>query len=59
MKMMSIHNVDKALKIGWIKKLITQPNSQWYKLVTVMYENIGQILNFGDQWYSKKSAIVA
>ena len=23
-----------------------------------MYENIGQILNFGDQWYSKKSSIV-
>ena len=40
------------------KKLITQPNSLWYKLMTVMYENIGQILNFGDQWYSKKSSPV-
>ena len=53
--MINIHNFDKAFKISWMKKLITQPNSQWYKLMSVMYENIGQILNFGDQWYSKKS----
>ena len=51
--MINIHNLYKALIIRWIKKIITQPNSQWYKLVTVMYENINQILNFGDQQDSK------
>ena len=30
MKMINIHNFDEALKISWIKKLVTQPNSQWY-----------------------------
>ena len=54
--MVNIHNFDKALKISWIKKLITKPNLQWFKLMTIMYENIGQILNFGDQGYSKKSS---
>ena len=58
MKMINIHNFDKALKINWIKKLVTQPNSQWYKLLTAMYENINKILIFGDQWYSKMSLIV-
>ena len=58
MKMINIHNFDKALKISWIKKLMTQPNSQWYKLMTVIYENINQILIFGDQWYSKMSLTV-
>ena len=53
MKMINIYNFDKALKTSWIKRLITQPNSQWYKLITVMYENIGQIIKFGDQWCSK------
>ena len=28
MKMINIHNFDKALKTSWIKRLITQPNSQ-------------------------------
>ena len=49
MKMINIHNFDKALKISWIKKLVTQPNSQWHKLLTVMYENINKTLIFGDQ----------
>ena len=53
LKMINIHHFDKALKISWIKKLITQPNSQWYRLMTIMYENISQFLNFGDQWCSK------
>ena len=56
--MINIHNFDKALKISWMKKLITQPNSQWYKLMSVIYENFSQILNVGDQWYSKRSSIV-
>ena len=55
MKMINIHNFDKALKISWIKKLVTQPNSQWYKLLTVMYENINKTLIFGDQWYNEMS----
>ena len=58
MKMINIHNFDKALKVSWMKKLITQPISQWYKLMSIMYENFSQILNFGDQWYSKRSSIV-
>ena len=48
--MINIHNFDKALKTSWIKRLITQPNSQWYRL---MYENFSQFLHFGDQWCSK------
>ena len=58
MKMINIHNFDEALKISWTKKLVTQPNSQWYKLLTAMYENIIKILIFGDQWYSKMSLII-
>ena len=58
MKMINIHNFDKALKISWIKKLVTQPNSQWYKLLTVMYENINKTLIFGDQWYNEMSLTV-
>ena len=53
LKMINVHHFDKALKISWIKKLITQPNSQWYRLMTIMYENISQFLKFGDQWCSK------
>ena len=53
MKTINIHNFDKTLKTNWIKRLITQPNSQWYRLMTVMYENISQFLSFGDQWCSK------
>ena len=44
MKMINIYNFDKALKTSWIKRLITQPNSQWYRLMTVMYENFSQFL---------------
>ena len=58
MKMINIHNFDKALKISWIKKLVTQPNSQWHKLLTVMYENINKTLIFGDQWYNEMSLTV-
>ena len=58
MKMINIHNFDKALKISWIKKLVTQPNSQWYKLLTVMYENINKTVIFGDQWYNEMSLTV-
>ena len=53
--MINIHNFDKALETSWIKRLITPPNSLWYRLmtVTVMYENFSQFLHFGDQWCSK------
>ena len=51
--MINIHNFDKALKTSWIKRQITQPNSQWYRLMTVIYENFSQFLHFGDQWCSK------
>ena len=51
--MINIHHFDKMLKTSWIKKLITQPNSLWYRLMTIMYENISQFLNFGDQWCNK------
>ena len=48
MKMINIHNFDKSLKISWIKKLITQPNSQWHKLLTVMYRNINKSIIFAN-----------
>ena len=48
--MINVHNFEKALKISWIKKLITHPKSQWYKLLEVMYTKINRILDFGDQW---------
>ena len=58
MKMINIHNFDKSLKISWIKKLVTQPNSQWHKLLTVMYANINKSLIFGDQWYNEMALAV-
>ena len=53
LKMINIYNFEKALKVSWVKKLITQPNAQWYKLLEAMYGNIDQIVTFGDKWYSK------
>ena len=53
LKMINIYNFEKAIKVSWVKKLITQPNSQWYKLLEAMYGNIDQIVTFGDKWYSK------
>ena len=53
MKMVNVYNFERALKVTWIKKLITQQNSQWYRLLLVMHQNIDKILHFGDQWYFK------
>ena len=51
--MINIYNFEKALKVSWVKKLITQPNCQWYKLLEAMYGNTDQIVAFGDKWYTK------
>ena len=56
--MINIHNFDKSLKISWIKKLVTQPNSQWHKLLTVIYPNINKSLIFGDQWYNEMALTI-
>ena len=53
MKILNIYNFEKAPKVSWIKKLITQPHSECYKLLVAMYGNIDLILIFGDKWYSK------
>ena len=56
--MINIHYFEKSLKISWIKKLITQPNSQWHKLLTVMYANINKSFIFGDERYNEMALAV-
>ena len=50
LNMINIYNFNKALKVSWIKKLISHQDSQWQKLLQVMYKNFTNIITFGDQW---------
>ena len=53
MKMINLFNFEKALKVNWVKRLISQPNSQWCKLLTTLNKSITRIFYFGDQWIHK------
>ena len=51
--MINIFNFEKALKVSWMKKLISKPNSQWHKLINILYKDLNMILTHGDQWFDK------
>ena len=53
MNMINIFNFEKAIKVSWIKKIIFQTNSQWYKLLFCMHSEFNKILQFGDDWCTK------
>ena len=53
LKMINIYNFDRSLKVAWIKKLLTQSESQWCKLANAMLKGIEKIFTFGDQWSKK------
>ena len=57
MNMIDLLNFEKAIKVSWIKKIIFQTNSQWYKLLFCMYSDFHKILQFGDDWCTKRYKI--
>ena len=50
MRIRWIRRSRRTLKVSWVKKLITQPKSQWCKLLNATYKDINKILIFGGQY---------
>ena len=50
LKMINVHYFEKALKISWIKKMLSNQDSQWFRLLQATHLNIEKVLLFGDQW---------
>ena len=48
--MINVHYFEKALKISWIKKMLSNQDSQWFRLLQATHLNIEKVLLFGDQW---------
>ena len=51
LKMVDIYKFDKALKVNWIRKLLNHPNTQWSRLINVLFKDIDKVISFGDQYY--------
>ena len=50
LKMLNLKKFEQALKVSWIKKFLTSPDSQWYSLFKRSYVNPDKILMFGDEF---------
>ena len=50
LKMINVHNFEKALKTSWVPKLLFHQKSQWYKLLLATHESLDKLLIFGDKW---------
>ena len=53
LKMTNLCNFEKTLKVSWVRKLYTHQNSQWFRLLYALYNNIDKVLVFGDLWCSQ------
>ena len=53
MKMVDIYNFERALKVNWIKKLLSQKKSLWNQMFKQIYKSCDKVIQFGDQWCVK------
>ena len=53
MKMVDIYNFERALKVNWIKKLLSQKKSLWNQMFEQIYKSCDKVIQFGDQWCLK------
>ena len=50
LKMINIYDFEKSLKVGWIRKIIFDQKSQWYKLLTNICGSLDNLLIMGGEW---------
>ena len=47
LKMVDIFNFGMALKVSWVKKLLSHQNVQWFRLLQAIHGNIERSLSLG------------
>ena len=47
LKMMNICHFEKALKLGWIRRLLNDPSPQWQRLLPITSNDLNNLKKYG------------
>ena len=50
LKMIDIVKFEKSLKLGWLKRIVSQNGCAWYQLLTESIKNINKFIILGGDW---------
>ena len=58
LRMISIYNFEKALKINWLKRKLVQTDEQWNILFLEIYRSFDKLFTLGGEWYADTIKLV-
>ena len=50
LKMLDVLKFEKAMKLNWIKHIVEQQNSAWFKLLSTRIKTLNYLVILGDDW---------